>query len=375
MHSANKVQPAVWMGMMAVGVVWSLAGRWAWSQPPAEPAGAVPPGHPAPREPQLQQVLDQLRQRAEAQRQEDEQRAWHLLRQARAAESQQRLADAARLAQQAQRLAPEAPEVRDYHRQLQQKLSEQRRQKLILTAVADCLEEALDRSASLRSSGRSAEADDLADAVRQILSELPELPQLEEVRKRAEASPRVGPGTEEPIVRDEDIPPPQRISPPPASRNPEREPPPLTREQLRKALNVQVSLNWQALPLPRALEELSAACGAPIRLDPVLEPAAATVAVTLRVEQASVERVLRWLGEMTGGAYVLHQGQVIWTTKGNALEFAVTGNYGWVAPVIPARPVSAASPSKRAGTSAAKVPHYLQSGQALREHVLLLLDP
>lgn len=367
--------------------------------PPEPPAGR---GQRQGGDPRIGSILDDLKRRAEKQRDQDRRTAHQLLQQALQVESEGKLAEALALLRQAERLAPESPEIREALRLALQRQADRRRASMNHLVASRRIEEALDYIGTLRQRGQNASAQELAEAVRQALDELPDTAELRKVREAAREILGEKPSRpesdsskpmQEPIENDEDIPPPVRIGPPPdrtqgassgsrpsqaASSTPAAALP--TDADLRRALNQRVSLDWFQLPLSSALRELSEATGVPIVLDPALDQRglAPLVAVNLRVREAPVERVLRLLGELTGGAYILHQGQVVFTTKANALEFALTGKYGGVTLVAP-DPLGRTSVSPAVRRSPMRTepppPEYLRSGQAFLEHLRDLLEP
>lgn len=353
---------------------------WGQAQEPAKPNDDI------------KRILGGLKQQAEEQRKDDRRRALLLVQQAQTAERGGQLADAAGLAQKAERLFPESDEIRQYQKYLaqQQRLG---RERAINQAVAQRrIEEALDRvDELLRGSqvtqAQKEQARDLADAVREALSQLASNAEVEKLRKAVERVLRdLKPREPEPML--EELPAPQRTDPasgPPAAQTGAPTPPPvappqLTNDSLRRALMQRVSLSWHSQPLDAALAELSQLAGVPIGLDPSLAPPgpAPQVRLNLRVHQATIERLLRLLGEMTGGAYMLADGQVVFTTKARALEFAISNKYGMpliVAPEPLFPPPRSLSNKLQVLPPPAKLPEYLESGKAFREHMKELLEP
>lgn len=366
-----------------------------------EPGQARPEGDREGAKDPVQSILNGLQQRAEKQRLSDQRDAVILLRNAQEAYKAGELSEAVRLARQAERLFPESQEIRSFLRTVRREQDEQRTRSVVLSVVARRIEEALERIEVLRQTGQNELAEELADVVRETLAELPESSQLTEARRLARRLLGVGgagevpqePGkAQEPIEKDEDIPPPVRVDPPPPTdsresaqlkpKAPESVQPPTrwTDADIRKALKQRVSIHWVQLPLPAALQELSRAGGVPIVLDSSLVRAgfAPTVLVNLYAPETTIERVLQTLGELTGGAYILSGGQVIFTTKRRALEFAVAGQLGTVEAVPPsASPASGRHESSLRAPSRSEpaVPEYLRSAKAFRDHIRELLQP
>lgn len=374
---------------LAIGSASAVTG-----QAPAQPR---PEGDQAEPKDPVQSILNGLQQRAEKQRQSDQRDAVILVRNAQEAHKAGDLSEAVRLARQAERLFPESQEIRGFLRTVLREQHEQRTRSVMLGVVARRIEEALERIEVLRQGRQNDLAEELADVVRETLAELPESPQLAEARKlarlvlgvaKAGESPPDSGKVQEPIEKDEDIPPPVRIDPPPPTDSREsgqlkpkasesvRPPIRWTDAEIRKALKQRVSIHWVQLPLPAALQELSRAGGVPIMLDPSLVRAgfAPTVLLNLQAPETTIEQVLRTVGELTGGAYILSGGQVIFTTKRRALEFAITGQFGTAEAVSPTggrHESSLRAPLRSDSTG----PEYLRSAKAFRDHIRELLRP
>ncbi len=398
------MKPAEW-SMIRFGLAVCLFASLAIGGPSSidaqAPAQPRPEGDRGGAKDPVQSILNGLQQRAEKQRQSDQRDAAILLRNAQEAHRAGDLSEAVKLARQAERLFPESPEIRSFLRSVRRQQEDQRTRSVMLGVVARRMEEALERVEALRQEGRNDLADELADAVRETLAELPESPQLAEARKLARQVLGGGgagglpqdPGkVPEPIEKDEDIPPPVRIDPPPPTDSRESAPlkskasesvqPPITwtDAEIRKALKQRISIYWVQLPLTTALQELSRAGGVPIVLDSSLVRAgfAPTVLVNLHAPETTIERVLRSLGELTGGAYILSGGQVIFTTKRRALEFVIAGQLGNLEAALPS--VSPAGERYESSLGAPirsepTVPEYLRSAKAFRDHIQELLRP
>jgi len=327
----------------------------------------------------IQRILGELKDRAEQQRKEDRRRALLLVQQAQAAEQAGQVSEAVAHAQKAARLFPESDEIQQYHRYLVQKQKGQR-QRAIDEAVAQRrVEEALEQVDQLLRSGQIEPARELAEAARETIAELARTPETDRLRKQVETTLKTLRPAELTAPEDE-LPAPVRID---NNRTPSPPAPavplPLANDSVKRALNQRVSLNWRAQPLPAALRDLSQLSAIPISLDPILDQPgpAPLVQINLRVHQATIERVLRLLGELTGGGYIIADGQVVFTTKANALEFVLSGKYGSAqvsspGPLFrPVPPLSTVTFPPQPG----RVPDYLQSGKAFRDHVREILEP
>jgi tetratricopeptide (TPR) repeat protein len=336
----------------------------------------------AKRNEDLKRILDGLKEQAEAQKKEDRRRALLLVQQAQTAERNGQLAEAVNLAQKASRLFPESDEVKQYERSLAQQQRLGRERAINLAVAQRRMEEALDRADDLLRGGKPDQARDLADAVRQTL-ELPAFQgggEAEKLRRTVEKMLREM-KPREPDSTLEELPAPVRDDPAVKLASPQPMiPTGLAIDSLKRALTQRVSLSWRDQPLDVALAELSQVSGVPIGLDPALMPPGPTpqARFNLRVHRATIDRVLRLLGELTGGGYILADGQVVFTTKSNALEFVLTGKYGtaeFVAPGPVIRPVSGVLPKPLRPLAQPKAPEYLESGKAFRDHLSELLEP
>jgi hypothetical protein len=324
---------------------------------------------------ELHRILGELKDQAEAQKKEDRRRALLLIQQAQTAEQAGQLADALNLAQKAERLFGESNDIKQYTKYLAQQQKGQRDLAIRQAVVQRRLEEALDRVDELLRTAQPHQARDLLEAVREGLTLLPAGVEIDKLRKAAEKMLRdLKPREPEPDL--EVLPAPMRTDPPAAQPV---VPAIVVNDGLKRALMQRVSVNWKDHSLSIALLELGHLGNVPILLDPILEAPspAPQVRLNLRIYQGSIDRILRLLAEMTGGGYILVDGQVVFTTKAKALEFALTGKYGnteIVAPGGALRPVIGVLPKPASPPPAPKLPDYLQSGKALREHLREVLE-
>lgn len=324
-------------------------------------------------------VLRAVRERAEEQKRADQRRALLLVQQARTAQQAGRLAEAVELARKAQQLFPESAEIKQFYRNLLAAQRARREQADQLTLAQDRLKEALQHAEQLTEEGRYAEAQDLAEALREATKRFPAqidvTAERQAVEKLLANLPAKTPaGSEDRPASDpeavERLPPPVEIRPDPDAA-------------LRRGLNKSLHIDWQNKPLGTALQEIARASGIPIKIDPALERLRipTTRKLDLQVDAISAWQLIKLVTELTGTDYILAQGQVVITTKAKALEYTVARARGRPDKELLDRLLE--SDKREAGDDEAtsqphdpttsRLPDYLRSGAAFLAHIEALL--
>jgi tetratricopeptide (TPR) repeat protein len=328
-------------------------------------AVAQEPAKDAP--PPIQDILNNVKKRAAEQKLEDQRRALLFLQRAENSRQAGRFAEALEFARKAQVLFPESADIRLALTTLVAEQRDARELSANMALARNHLTEALNRADGLFKSGRASDALELVEAVRQAADNFPA--GFDVQPERAQADKLLASLQHQGATRDgaETIPVPPRVI---------RE---MSPSEMRLALAKRVSIEWRDEPLSIAFPIIVQESGVRVVVDPYLEKLGVfeVPRTGLRISNASVERLLRFVTDMAGASYIIQDGEIYITTKANALAQAIARSPDRV-DVLPAhrpsdyprRPMNPDQPP-----AAEKPPDYLMSGRALREDVRQLLKP